>query len=130
MAPLRAPNLGGNGYGALAYLVMDSTWTLFVQTHQDFSWVPNAKVNIDSSHFDKWIKLKYVIKSSSSGDGFFQAYANDKLIINEARATLPNIYAYISLKLGIYNSSISSVAKPWGTQVIYFDAFSTAVQNF
>ena len=124
------PSLGGNGYGALAYLVIDSTGMLFVQTHQDFTWLPNAKVGIDSSPFDKWIKLKYIIKSSSSGDGFFQAYANDKLIINEARATLPNLYAYISLKLGIYNSSISSVSKPWSTQVIYFDAFSTAVQNY
>ena len=124
------PSLGSNGYGALAWLLIDSSGTLFVQTHRDFTWLANAKVGIDSSPFDKWIKLKYIIKSSSSGDGFFQAYANDKLIINEARATLPNLYAYISLKLGIYNSSISSVSKPWSTQVIYFDAFSTAVQNY
>ena len=124
------PGLGSNGYGALAYLLIDSSRTLFVQTQQDFSWIPNAKVPVDSSPFDKWIKLKYVIKSSSSGDGFFQAYANDKLIINEARATLPNPSAYISLKLGIYNSSMSSVSKPWSTQVIYYDALSTSVQNF
>jgi len=127
---IACPTLGSNGYGALAFLVIDSTGTLFIQTHQDFSWVPNAKVNVDTIPFDKWIKLKYVIKSSSSGDGFFQAYANDKLIVNETRATLPNIYAYLSLKLGIYNSSISSVSKPWSTQVIYYDAFSTSVQNF
>ena len=124
------PSLGSNGYGALAYLLIDSSGTLFVQTHQDFTWVQNAKVPVDGSPFDKWIKLKYIIKSSSAGDGSFQAYANDKLIINEARVTLPNPYAYISLKLGIYNSSISSVSKPWSTQVIYFDAFSTSVQNF
>ena len=124
------PGLGSNGYGALAYLLIDSSGTLFVQTQQDFSWIPNAKVPVDSSPFDKWIKLKYVTKSSSSGDGFFQAYANDKLIINEARVTLPNPSAYISLKLGIYNSSMSSVSKPWSTQVIYYDALSTSVQNF
>ena len=124
------PSLGSNGYGALAFLLIDSSGTLFVQTHRDFTWVPNAKVSVDSSPFDKWIKLKYVIKSSSSGDGFFQAYANDKLIINEARVTLPNLYAYTTLKLGIYNSNISTVAKLWSTQVIYFDAFSTSVQNF
>ena len=124
------PSLGSNGYGAFAYLLIDSSGTLFVQTHQDFTWAQNAKVPVDVSPFDKWIKLKYVIKSSSSGDGFFQAYANDKLIINEARATLPNLSAYISLKLGIYNSAISSVSKPWSTQVIYYDAFSTSVQNF
>jgi Polysaccharide lyase len=124
------PSLGGNGYGALAYLVIDSAGTLFVQTHQDFTWAQNAKVPVDGSPFDKWIKLKYVIKSSSAGDGFFQAYANDKLIVNEARVTLPNPSAFISLKLGIYNSSISSVSKPWSTQLIYYDALSTSVQNF
>ena len=124
------PSLGSNGYGALAYLVIDSSGTLFFQTQQDFSWVPNGKVAIDTSPFDKWIKVKFVIKSSSSGDGYVQAYANDKLLINEARVTLPNPYAYINLKLGIYNSSISTVSKPWSTQVIYYDALSTSVQNF
>jgi len=124
------PSLGSNGYGALAYLLIDSSGTLFVQSHQDFTWTQNAKVPVDGSPFDKWIKLKFVIKSSSSVDGFFQAYANDKLLINEARVTLPNPYAFISLKLGIYDSFISSVSKPWSTQVIYFDAFSTSVQNF
>ena len=124
------PSLGSNGYGSLAYLVIDSSGTLFFQTQQDFTWVPNGKVAIDASPFEKWIKVKFVIKSSSSGDGFVQAYANDKLLINEARVTLPNPYAYISLKLGIYNSSISTVSKPWSTQVIYYDALSTSVQNF
>jgi len=124
------PSLGSNGYGSLAYLVIDSSGALFFQTQQDFSWVPNGKVAIDASPFEKWIKVKFVVKSSSSGDGYVQAYANDKLLINEARVTLPNPYAYISLKLGIYNSSISTVSKPWSTQVIYYDALSTAVQNF
>jgi len=124
------PSLGSDGYGALAYLVIDSSGTLFFQTQQDFSWVPNGKVAIDTIPFDKWIKVKFVIKSSSSGDGYVQAYANDKLLINEARVTLPNPYAYINLKLGIYNSSISTVSKPWNTQVIYYDALSTSVQNF
>ena len=124
------PSLGSNGYGSLAYLVIENSGTLFFQTQKDFSWVPNGKVAIDTSPFEKWIKVKFVIKSSSSGDGSFQAYANDKLLINEARVTLPNPYAYISLKLGIYNSSTSTVSKPWSTQVIYYDALSTAVQNF
>ena len=127
---IACPSLGSNGYGSLAYLTIDNSGTLFFQTQQDFSWVPNGKVAIDTSPFDKWIKVKFVIKSSSSGDGYIQAYANDRLLINEARATIPNIYAYNTLKLGVYNSSISTVSKPWSTQVIYFDAFSTAVQNF
>lgn len=127
---IACPTLGGSGAGALAYLVIDSSGALFVQSHQDFTWLVNNKVSVDSNPFDKWIKLKYVIKSTSAGDGYFQAYANDKLIMNEARATLPNLYAYNSLRVGIYNSYMSGVSKPWSTQVIYFDAFSTSVQNF
>jgi hypothetical protein len=124
------PDLGNGGYGALAYLLMDSTGALSIQTFQDFSWATNNKVTVDNSAFDKWIKLKYVIKSTKVGDGYFQVYANDAMIINETRATLPNLSAYNTLKLGIYNSSVSTVTKPWSTQVIYFDAFNTAVQNF
>ena len=127
---IKCPSLGTDGTGALAYLVIDSSGALFFQTQKDFSWVPNGKVAIDTSPFEKWIKVKFVIKSSSSGDGYIQAYANDRLLINEARATLPNLYTYNFLKFGIYNSYISTVATPWSTQVIYFDAFSTSVQNF
>ena len=126
---IQCPSLGSNGYGALVFLEIDDKGTLYFHTN-DFNWIAVNKVSIDTSPFNKWIKVKYVIKSTNSGDGYFQAYANDKLIINETRATIPNLTSYNTLKLGIYNSEISNVSKPWSTQVVYFDGFSTSVQNF
>jgi Polysaccharide lyase len=123
-------SLGSNGYGALAFLKIDYTGTLSLQTHQDFTWVPNQIVAVDSNPYNKWIKLRYVIKSTDNSDGYIQIYVNDKLIINETRATLPNAGASDTLKVGIYNSSISSAAQPWQTQVVYFDGFSIGVTNY
>ena len=123
-------SLGSNGYGALAFLKIDYTGTLSLQTHQDFTWVPNQIVAVDSNPYNKWIKLRYVIKSTDNSDGYIQIYVNDKLIINETRATLPNSGASDTLKLGIYNSYISSAAQPWQTQVVYFDGFSIGVTNY
>jgi len=123
-------NLNGSGYGALAFLKIDYTGTLYLQTHQDFTWTPNQVVAIDTKPQDKWIKLKYVIKSTAASDGYIQIYANDKLVINETRATLPNSSATDFLKFGIYNSFLSAASQPWQTQVVYFDGISTTVQYF
>ena len=124
------PTLGSNGYGGLVFLKIDYTGTLYLQTHKDFTWVPNQVIAIDAKPQDKWIKLKYVIKSTAAADGFIWVYVNDKLVINETRATLPNSSSTDALKFGIYNSSKSSAAEPWQTQVVYFDGISTTVQNF
>ena len=123
-------SLGSGGYGALAFLKIDYTGTLSLQTHQDFTWAPNQTVVVDSNPYNKWIKLRYVIKSTAASDGYIQIYANDKLVINEIRATLPNSGASDTLKLGIYNSSLSSASQAWQTQVVYFDGFSIGVTNF
>jgi hypothetical protein len=123
-------SLGSSGYGALAFLKIDYTGTLSLQTHQDFTWAPNQTVTVDSNPYNKWIKFRYVIKSTAASDGYIQIYANDKLVINETRATLPNSGASDTLKLGIYNSSLSSASQAWQTQVVYFDGFSIGVTNF
>lgn len=123
-------SLGSSGYGALAFLKIDYTGALYLQTHQDFTWVPNQTVLVDSNSYNKWIKLRYVIKSTPASDGYIQIYANDKLLINETRATLPNSNASDTLKLGIYNSSLSAASQAWQTQVVYFDGFSIGVTNF
>ena len=123
-------SLGSSGYGALAFLKIDYTGALYLQTHQDFTWVPNQTVLVDSYSYNKWIKLRYVIKSTPASDGFIQIYANEKLLINETRATLPNSNASDTLKLGIYNSSLSAASQAWQTQIVYFDGFSIGVTNF
>jgi len=123
-------SLGTDGYGALAFLKIDYTGTLSLQTHQDFTWTPNQAVTVDSNPYNKWIRLRYVIKSTTASDGYIQIYVNDKLIINETRATLPDSGAFNALRVGIYNSFISAAGEPWQTQVVYFDGFGVGVRNF
>ena len=115
---------------ALAFLCIDETGGLYLQTHEGFSWTPLQKVTIDTKPQDKWIKMKYVVKSTSSSDGYVKIYVNDALVINETRATLPDAAQTQMLKIGIYNSFLSAAAQPWQTQVVYFDGISTTVQNF
>jgi hypothetical protein len=115
---------------ALAYLCVDASGGLYLQTHEGFSWLPLQKVTIDTKPQDKWIKMKYVVKSTSASDGYVKIYVNDALVINETRATLPDAARAQMLKIGIYNSSLSAAAQPWQTQVVYFDGISTTVQNF
>ena len=115
---------------ALAYLCVDAAGGLYLQTHEGFSWLPLQKVTIDTKPQDKWIKMKYVVKSTSASDGYVKIYVNDVLVINETRATLPDADQTQMLKIGIYNSFLSAAAQPWQTQVVYFDGISTTVQNF
>jgi hypothetical protein len=119
-----------NTSDALAYLNIDTNGGLYLQTHEGFSWTPLQKVTIDTNAFNKWIKLKYVVKSTSAPDGYVKIYVNDALVINETRATLPDATKAQMLKIGIYNSFLSAAAQPWQTQVVYFDGISTTVQNF
>jgi hypothetical protein len=123
-------SIGTNGYGALAFLKIDYTGTLSIQTHQDFTWTPSQTVTVDSNPYNKWIRFRYVMKSTTASDGYIQIYANDKLVINETRTTLPNSAAFNTLRVGIYNSFISATAQPWQTQVVYFDSFGLGTTNF
>ena len=115
---------------ALAYLCVDATGGLYLQTHEGFSWTPLQKVTIDTKPQDKWIKMKYVVKSTSASDGYVKIYVNDALVINETRATLPDAAQTQMLKIGIYDSFLSAATQPWQTQVVYFDGISTSVTNF
>ena len=117
-------------HSILAGLFVDSAGGLFVRTNQDFGYTPSQDVVVDSNPYNKWIKLTYVIKSTTAADGYIRIYANDKLLINETRATLPDLNSTTLLKVGFYNSFLSSSAQPWQTQVAYFDGFSTSVTNF
>jgi len=124
-------NRTGSDHSILAGLYVDEVGGLFIRTNKDFDQlVTGQRVTIDSSPYNKWIKMTYVIKSTTAADGYIKIYANDKLITNETRATLPDLNSTTLLKIGIYNGSLSFSAQPWQTQVVYFDGISTTVQNF
>ena len=115
-------------FGALSYIVMGENNNLFIQTHKGFTWEPNKQVTITNSPYDKWISIRYETKLSSGIDGNFKVYVNDQLLINEERATLPNDNSYLGLRLGIYNSFISSAKEPYDTQVLYVDGVSRVIK--
>jgi len=115
---------------ALAFLAFDNKGGLYLQTHAGFSFTPLLQVPIDSNPYNKWIKLKYVVKSTAASDGYVQIYVNDELKINETRATLPDAAKTQMLIIGIYDSFLSAATQPWQTQVVYFDGMSTTVQYF
>ena len=120
----------GADHSILTGLYVDEVGGLFVRTSTDFAYNGGAQVTIDSNPYDKWIKMTYVIKSTTAADGYIKIYANDKLITNETRATLPDLNSTTLLKIGIYNGSLSFSAQPWQTQVVYFDGISTTVTTF
>jgi hypothetical protein len=117
-------------HSILAGLFVDSAGGLFVRTNKDFGYIPSQDVVVDSNPYNKWIKLTYVVKSTTATDGYIRIYANDKLLINETRATLPYFNSTTLLKVGFYNSVLSAAAQPWQTQVAYFDGFSTKIEKF
>jgi len=124
-------NLTGTSYGTLVYTAVDQTGALVLIPTVGFSWVNDKPVTIDSNPSNKWIKLAFVTKSTASSDGYLRVYANDQLILNQTRATLPAATDYRNdLKVGIYNAFLSAAATPFDTQVIFFDDFTTQVQNF
>ena len=101
---------------------------LFIQTHKGFTWDPNKQVTITNSPYDKWISIRYETKLSSGLDGNFKVYVNDQILINEDRATLPTDNSYLGLRLGIYNSFISSAKETYDTQVLYVDGVSKIIK--
>jgi hypothetical protein len=115
-------------FGALSYIVMGENNNVFIQTHKGFTWEPNKQVTITNSPYDKWISIRYETKLSSGIDGNFKVYVNDQLLINEERATLPNDNSYLGLRLGIYNSFISSAKETYDTQVLYVDGVSRVIK--
>jgi Polysaccharide lyase len=121
-------NTAGTDYGYIAYLNVGETGDLYLQTINGVSNQYGSAVPLDSNPSNKWIKMRYEIKSSSSADGYLNVYMNDKLVFNRTGATIPGSNYYNMLKVGIYNGQISCAAQPWQPQAIYYDGFSTSVQ--
>jgi len=121
-------NLTGTDYGYIAFLNVGETGNLYLQTINGVSNLYGSQVPLDTSPADKWIKMKYVIKSSAADDGYINVYMNDKLVYSRTGATIPGENYYNMLKVGMYNGQVSCAAQPWQPQAIYYDAFNTSVQ--
>ena len=118
------------GHSIMAGLYVNESGGFYVLTNKDFGYTPNQKILIDTNPYDKWIKMTYVVKSTTAADGYIKIYANDKLVVDETRATLPDTDCTTVIRVGFYNSFLSAAALAWQTQVAYYDGLSTTVTNF
>ena len=117
-------------HSIMAGLYVNESGGFYVLTNKDFGYTPNQKILIDTNPYDKWIKMTYVVKSTTAADGYIKIYANDKLVVDETRATLPDTDCTTVIRVGFYNSFLSVTSLAWQTQVAYYDGFSTTVTNF
>ena len=121
--------INSNGdYGTIAYLKVDENNNLVIQTHIGLTYTVLNRYAVYTNPFDKWIKVKYVVKSTANSDGYIKVYVDDVLKVEETRQTLPNVNSDNMLKFGIYNAFISTASEPYLTQVVYFDGISKVVQ--
>ena len=116
-------------FTALAYLMINDKMELYIQTHLGFTWTPAKHHLVTDDPFDRWIKVRYEIKASTSDEGYLKFYVDDVLIDTKIRATLPSEDAQIALRLGIYNAFVSDADEAFQNQVIYIDGVSKSVQD-
>ena len=119
-------------YGSLAALQMNKSGALIIQTYSDLdgSFTRLNSYTVSSSPMNQWINIRYEIKSTASGDGYFKAFVNGTLLVNETgRSTLPSVLASNILRFGIYDV-YQAGGKASETQVVYFDGISKQVSNY
>jgi hypothetical protein len=114
-------------YTTLAYLEVNQFGELLIRTHEGFTWKIKEKYIVHDNPTEKWIKLKFEVKSTSEKNGYLKVFVNDELKVHETRQTLPDASSGHSLKFGIYNAYKSKAVEPFGKQIVYFDAISKSV---
>ena len=115
-------------YGVTAYLEVSQSGQLQVRTHIGFTYDTLNLYTVLENPFERWVQVRYEVKSTSQPDGYIRVYVDGVLKVDETRATLPNASAGHSLKLGIYNSFLTRASEPHTTQVVYFDGLAKQVK--
>lgn len=111
----------GDLYGTTAYLEVGQAGELLVRTHVGFTWDIQNQYTVHADPVDRWVHVRYEIKSTAQPDGYIKVYVDGVLKVDEVRATLPNSAAGHSLRLGLYNAFLSRATEPYRTQAVYFD---------
>lgn len=116
-----------NAFGALTYLVMENNNTLLIRTHKNFTWDWNKNYTITTSPYNKWIAIRYEIKTSTENDGEIKVFVDGILLFTETRPTLITKSGKVFMKFGIYNSFKSRAIENFSTQVVYFDGLEKKI---
>ena len=114
------PTTEGGG-GVLAYLEVGQNGELMIRTHRGFNFDIQQQYTVAPNPVGMWTKIVWEIKGSTGADGYLRVYANDMLLVDESKPTLPIPGWRHSLKIGIYNAFRSAATEQYDTQVVYFD---------
>lgn len=115
-------------YGSLVSLEIAENGDFLIRTHSGFNSTILAKVPAAQNPVDRWVPMKFEVKSTTVSDGYIKVWADGKLVVNQTRATLPTESAVNWLKVGIYNAFLSQAKEPYDTQIVYFDSFKKSIQ--
>ncbi|WP_420473112.1 DUF4214 domain-containing protein [Noviherbaspirillum sp. ST9] len=109
-------------FGTLAYLEVGSDGDLYVRTQPAGTQSPLNLYPIYKSPQGKWIKVRYEVKvTPDATSGYLKVYVDDKLVITENRATVPDAASFANFRIGIYNGIKSLAQEPYAKQIVYFD---------
>ena len=115
-------------FAALAFLAVSEWGDLVIKTGEIFEMKDKQIYVVHANPFDKWIKFKFEINSTSKENGYLKVFVNDKLKVHEARQTLPTKESWHNLAFGIYNAFKSKATEPYNRQIVYFDSISKSVK--
>jgi hypothetical protein len=116
-------------FGALAYLVVTRNGELAVQTHEGFSFQIRNIYPVGPVPYDRWVTVRYEVKSSVRDDGYLRVHVDGAEIVNEVRATAPTADTDTFVRLGIYNSFKAAAVEPYLNQVVFFDDISKVARE-
>lgn len=111
-----------DNFKVLLYLKLGKGNKLQIRIHEELNFSKIKEFLISDNPFDKWLDIKYVLKSSDNLNGNIKVYLNSNLAAEYTGITLPSATGKNSLRLGIYNSGISYITQTLANQVVYFDA--------
>ena len=117
-----------NNYGTVAFLEVGENNELIIRTHVGLSFQILKKYVVAQNPVNRWVKVRYEIKSSANADGYLKVYVDDALAVDEQRVTLPTSLSKNFLKIGIYNAYKSMASEAYDTQVVYFDGLTKTVK--
>ena len=123
----------GNYFGFVQILISSEN-KLVVRPLNEFSFtaVGNSHATVDINAIDnpynKWINIRYEIKTSMYDDGYSRVKINGNTILNNTGPNVLDKDLHVMLRLGLYNGSKSKAIEPYNTQVIYYDSITKSIK--
>ena len=98
-------------------------------THEGLGWDVREQYVVATNPVDRWVHVRYKIKSTAESDGFLKVHVDGDLRIDEIRQTLPTPVGANTIKFGIYNAFKSDAKEEHDTQVVLFDGIAKGTKS-